>query len=74
MPGFELGLVLKARGFLASEGNDWVLSLAEASERGSLVVSVPDILMVAVARDSFNELGRVKVRTTTMKCYYCSDG
>lgn len=63
MPGLEFGFVLEARGSLASEGNDWVLSLAEASERGGPLASVPDILMVVVARDSFNELGRVKVRT-----------
>jgi hypothetical protein len=44
-----------------------VLSLAEASERAGPLISLPDISMVAVARDSFNELGRVKVRTAMIE-------
>ena len=62
MPGLDFGLVECAKGAFASAEKDWVLSLADASDRIEPLTPEVDML-TAVASDSSNEEGLVKVRT-----------
>jgi hypothetical protein len=62
IPGLELGLVECAKGSLASDEYDWVLSLADSYERVAPLTSEVAIL-VAVAKVASSEDGGVKVWT-----------
>jgi hypothetical protein len=62
IPDLEFGLVECANGSLASEGNDWALSLADSCERCGASASLVDIL-VTVAKVASSEDGCVNVWT-----------
>ena len=66
IPGFELGFVELANGAFASGGKACWHSFAASMDRAAPFSFVVD--MVAFARDSFRDEGRVKVRTAMVVC------